>query len=126
MFSYYYQLRDKIKGSPLRQDKFILINFFIGLAFNIIIWLILAFNIGSSLEIIPLHYNIYFGIDLIGPWYKVFIIPTIGVIILFINILLSYIIYKKDKTISYFLMGASSLSQFVLLIGAVFVILLNL
>lgn len=126
MFSFYYHLIDKIKNSPFRQNIFLLINFFINLSLNIAIWLVLAFNMDSTSQIIPLHYNIYFGIDLIGYWYKIFIIPAMGLLIFFFNSTLSYIMYKRDKIVSYFLMAASSFSQFLLLVGAIFVILLNL
>ena len=124
MFFYFYQLKEKIKSSPLRQDKFVLTNFFISLALNIAIWLVLAFSINSSSEIIPLHYNIYFGIDLIGAWYKVFIIPFLGLLIFFINFALSYII--KVRLLDYFLVASSTFIQFILLVASIFVVLLNL
>jgi len=124
MFNYFYNLKDKIKISQLRQDRFILINTIFAIVLNVVIWLVLFLNIDSSSEFIPLHYNIYFGIDLIGPWYKVFVIPILGLVVFFINLLLSYII--KIKVLSYFLIGSSVFAQFILLIGSIFVILLNL
>ena len=99
------------------KDKFNVIGLIIILILNLIIWAILYFNIEPTIDPIPLHYNIYFGIDLIGQWYQIFYLPASGLIIYFINFVLSYIIYKREKIISYFLILSTGLIQ-IILIGA--------
>lgn len=76
-------------------------------------------------EPIILHYNIFFGIDLIGPWFKIYLIPLFGLICFFINFALSAIIYKRSKILSYLLIHASSLIQIFILLAVIFLIFQN-
>jgi len=114
------QSKDKL--GPFFKDKFIIIFFIITIIINFTLWVILSQKIKPNPEPIPLHYNIYFGIDLIGLWYKIYFIPGAGFLIIFINLLLSSIIYKREKIISYFLMIAASVAQIILL-GATLLII---
>lgn len=104
------------------RDKLIIICLVITFVTNLIIWLVLYYKIKPNPEPIPLHYNIYFGIDLIGQWYKIYFIPGFGFLIFFINLLLSSIIYKREKIISYFLVLATCIAQIVLLGASLLII----
>lgn len=95
------------------RNKNIILILVIGLTVNLLNLIYLFLKVKPSVEPIPLHYNIYFGIDLIGPWYKVFINPAVGLIIYFINTIISFIIYKRAKLMTYLL---TSLNIFVSLI----------
>lgn len=75
---------------------------------------------------IPLHYNIYSGIDLFGPWWYIFMIPAIGLIIFIFNLLCAVAIWRREKVLSYFYIGVSAGSQLILFVAMVFVVLLNL
>lgn len=75
---------------------------------------------------IPLHYNIHFGVDLYGVWWRVFTIPLIGFITLVLNYIVAGIMWSKEKVISYFLWTATAVSELVLLVAITFVVLLNL
>ena len=71
-----------------------------------------------------LHYNIYFGIDLIDSPQKLLGVPFFGMFILIFNLCLSYIIYvfKKEFIVPYFLLSASlfvNLELIVYLIGVI-------
>lgn len=105
----------KNKINLFLKDKLIVICSLIIFLLNLSIWLILYMKVQPTSEPIPLHYNIYFGIDLIGSWYKIYYIPGFGMIIFFINLLLSYIIYKREKIISYFLIFSSGMIQIIFL-----------
>ena len=107
-------------------DKFMLITFIISLIANIALWGFLFWRIRPQVEPIYLHYNIYFGIDLIGPWYKIYLIPLSGLIFLIINLIISLLIYKKEKVISYFLMSTVIICQVFLALGAFSIIYINL
>ena len=50
-----------------------------------------------------LHYNTYFGIDLLGPWYQVLLIPLVGLCLLAINMVLAAVVWRRDRMLSYFL-----------------------
>lgn len=53
------------------------------------------FRIGTQDEVLFLHYNILFGVDLLGPWYQILNIPLTGLVIIFVNSLLGWILYDK-------------------------------
>ncbi|MBU1705553.1 hypothetical protein KKG19_02395, partial [Patescibacteria group bacterium] len=38
-------------------------------------------------DFLPLHYNIYFGIDRFGPWYYIFVPAALGGTLLIINLI---------------------------------------
>ena len=97
---------------------------------NLAIWVVLYIKIKplsfiSEFGQIPLHYNIYFGIDKIGPWYNVFALPLIGLIVIIFNNILGYTFYLKEKLISHFLVGSQFIVQIILAFGAFLIILLN-
>lgn len=60
-------------------------------------------NYEKALDLTPLHYTIYFGIDLIGNKIKLFLYPLFGLLIIMINVVISLII-KKEPLIRYFLL----------------------
>lgn len=101
--------------SNFLKNKYIFIISLFGFLLNLLTWIILIWKIKPSTEPIPLHYNIYLGIDLIGNWKLVYILPGSGLIIYFINLIISYIIYKRIKLISYFLISINLVVQLIFL-----------
>jgi len=121
----------KFLENPYREDRLVKVNLLISLIVNIITWAALyvklsPFSYLNEYGQIYLHYNIYFGIDNIGNWYNVFIIPILGLFFIVFNNILALIFYLEDRLISYFLVFSQTLLQLVLLIAAIFVILLNI
>lgn len=101
----------------IRDDIFQL-GAIIGIVINLGMWLLLYRRIHFSNEPIALQYNIYFGINLIGEWYKVYAMPLIGIFVFVINYLLAFVVYKKEKIASYFLMIGAVLIQGILIFAA--------
>ena len=66
------------------KEKELLFNlgFYLAVLFNALLWLLLFYNFKPTSEQIGLHYNIYFGIDYYGFWYKIFLIPATGALII--------------------------------------------
>jgi len=60
---------------------------------------------------VSLHYNIYFGIDLIGEWYKIYLLPASGLVVLIINWIISLILHNKSKVLSYFTLSLTLFLQ---------------
>ena len=111
------------------KDNFFRVTFLLAILLNFSIWSLIAFKFIPLVEVgqpIPLHYNIYFGIDFIGDWYKLLFIPLLGIFFIITNFILSDIVYLRDKVISYFLLGANVFTQLILLIGTYMIILINL
>ncbi|OGF21524.1 hypothetical protein A2316_01925 [Candidatus Falkowbacteria bacterium RIFOXYB2_FULL_38_15] len=111
------------------KDNFFRVNFFLSIIFNFLIWVVIAWKfipLVTPGEPLPLHFNIYFGIDFIGEWYKLLFIPLLGIIFIFTNFILADIAYLRDKIVSYFLLGASVFAQIILFLAVYMIILINL
>ena len=111
------------------KDNFFRVNFFLSIIFNFLIWVVIAWKfipLVTPGEPLPLHFNIYFGIDFIGEWYKLLFIPLLGIIFIFTNFILADIAYLRDKIVSYFLIGASVFAQIILFLAVYMIILINL
>lgn len=124
---------NKLYSTPARKNKTIVVCFLIGLTLNLIIWLLIYFkfypvvyNLPEEQSFVPLHYNIYLGVDLFGKWQKIFILPAIGLIIIIANTILAFNLFDKKELASHFLMISSALSQLILLLAAIFAILINI
>ncbi len=104
----------------------ILGSFFVFLCTTLLpVWRLFPIGLQNKLAI-PLHYNIYSGIDLFGPWWYIFMIPVIGLAIFVLNLVLAIGIWRREQVLSYFYLGVSAGSQLILFMAMVFVVLLNL
>jgi len=103
------------QSKKLHTDKQI---FAFSIIVNLAIWILLMFNVRPTGDLIPLHYNIYFGINLIGEWYQIFVIPAFGVFVIVINGILTKI-YTHDAYIKRMLLVSSVFNQFLLLLSAI-------
>ncbi len=107
------------------KDKTILFSFIASLFVNAAIWINL-FRIQKVDGLIPLHYNIYLGIDYMGAWYKLFTIPAIGLTILALNLALSVFIYFKDKLIAHILLFSALFAQIILFLSSLSIVWINI
>lgn len=79
-----------------------------------------------TLEIaIPLKYNIFSGIDLYGAWWRIFTLPALGIGILLVNLLIIHLVKSRDSVLPVFLYIATILAELFLLLGIIFIVLLN-
>ena len=99
----------------------------VNLGLNFLIWLfVFIINANTSQRLIKLHYNVDFGVDLIGEVGRLFIIPLLGLIIIFINIIL-VAINSKHKNLKFIvnllLGGALAVNVFLLIaLGSIYLI----
>lgn len=75
---------------------------------------------------IPLHYNIYFGVDRFGPWYHAFIIPALGFFFLIISLIMQTHFYKKEKMLATFFAISTIFLELTFLVAMGLLILLNI
>lgn len=93
---------------------------------NLSDWTILGVWIKPVDFPIILHYNVYFGVDLVGDYREVFLLPLIGLILFVINLFLALYFYRqKERIASYIMLMAMLMIQFSLVIASVSVILIN-
>lgn len=89
-------------------------------------WLfVYIININVSQDLVVLHYNVDFGVNLIGSVKQIYIIPLIGLIVFVINFILLAFTGKQDKFFVYLLLGAAMLVNLFLLIAITSVYLVN-
>lgn len=98
----------------------------IGAAFShVLVWAFALWQVHPQEEQLYLHYNIYFGVDLIGPWYRFYLLPVIGLVILFVNIALARILFRKEKMMPYIILGITMVYQLLLLLASYLIIQQN-
>lgn len=93
---------------------------------QVFIWSYLIYYIHPSAEQLFLHYNIVFGVDLVGAWWKIYYLPVGGIVTLLINYLFSIAFYDTDKILARFLGVLSAVIHVFLVIAAVFIVGLNI
>ena len=111
------------------QDRLVRYNILAALILQAGLWFLIFFKImplANELDFLSLHYNIYFGIDLIGNWYRIFYIPAAGLLFLIINIVLIFFLYKKERFLSYFVAACSTLISLGLAVALLLITLLNI
>jgi hypothetical protein len=94
------------------------------LSANFYLWYLIYNFVDFGKDFHVLHYNIYFGIDLIDSPQRLLSVPFLGMFFLIFNLCLSYIVYvfKKEFIIPYFLLSASlfvNLELIIYLIGVI-------
>ncbi|MDP1833551.1 MAG: hypothetical protein Q8L11_01295 [Candidatus Moranbacteria bacterium] len=98
----------------------------LSLTTNLINWAILKIWIQPVAFPIILHYNVYFGVDLVGGYRQVYILPLIGFILFLINSSLSIYFYgQKERIASYILLIAVLMIQLSLVVASTSIILIN-
>lgn len=112
-------------SNPYWKDKNIVFLSVFGLLVNICLWIFLVNNKIESDYPIILHYNLFFGVDYLGNYEKIYLIPLTGLIIIFINSILGHILYAKEKLVAYFLIFNMLIIQIFLLFAGYLVIKVN-
>lgn len=98
----------------------------IALALNIANWVLLWLFVEPVDLPIILHYNVYFGVDILGSWKEVFISPLLSIILFMINFFLGFFLYKKkEKIASYILILGNLMLQLAFLVYSISLILIN-
>ena len=118
----YLKYQDRASAYPFFRNKLIIWP----LAINAFVLIFNSFYIFLKLrvkeDLIPLHYNIYFGVDLIDNKYQIFKLPLIGLLVLIINCYLGRLIYKQEKLAAYVLVWASLATTIILVFAGVFIL----
>lgn len=119
MISNHYPLKLYLKEKPVA------VMLALALFLNILSFVWLAVRIRPHLGQIFLHYNILFGVDLVGTWYQVFILPAVGFFIIGINATIGWLLFHRDKFSAHLLNAASVCFQALLLAASGLLVFLN-
>lgn len=93
---------------------------------NVTNWGLIAFFIRPVDFLIILHYNVYFGVDVIGEWWQVYFLPLIGLLIIAVNTILGDLFYqKKERLVAHLLMLATFIVQVGITIAVASLLIIN-
>lgn len=92
---------------------------------NVFSWVLVFWKIPYTPDTVILHYNIYFGIDLSGPWWRVCVLPAFGVAAILIHrfLLRPYdSVHASMRSVSF---AVLTLVQLLILLAILLIIPLN-
>lgn len=92
------------------------------LALNIILWLIVLITFPKSSPNAVLHYTAGVGIDFIGSGWQIITLPSIGAILMVVNIILAQYI-KSTSIISFWILWVSMPVIQIVLLGTYSILL---
>ena len=94
--------------------SFYLINF--SLIIILATWFLFLLKKVAKSPLSVLHYNIYFGFDVLGSWSKLFIPPLLVLFLTILNLFLAIYFWTRHRAWSYFLLTLILLSNIVIFI----------
>ncbi len=101
--------------------------FIVASAANLLSWLA-AFLLARSInqELAVLHYNVVFGVDLIGPAYRLYSIPAVGLAIVAFNLLFaSSVSGLHERSLLVMIASLTAIASVLTLLSLYFVYFVN-
>ncbi|MEI9966315.1 MAG: hypothetical protein WDN67_01465 [Candidatus Moraniibacteriota bacterium] len=75
---------------------------------------------------IVLHYNIYFGVDLLGAWWHAYLLPGVATLLFFGHLFLARSFYRRHERIaSYLLLLAMLFLSFAIVLSSLSIAFIN-
>jgi hypothetical protein len=113
----------KVKFFKNRMNRLAMLLIFLS---NLTAWAYIGLKIKPQANPIYLHYNIYFGVDLIGPWHRAFLMPAVGLLLILINPTIAFFLYKKNSMMAQVLLWLTFIFQLVILLASYLIVQQNL
>src|SRR4030042_5829024 len=92
-------------------DPVIFFSFVLAALVSLAMWVTIWMIVEPTDQLVIIHYNIYFGVDEIGNWKSIFLMPALSTAILFVNAVLSRFFYYKERLVSYLFAAMALLVQ---------------
>lgn len=108
------------------KDRWVYLPAIFVLIFQLFMWVYAVVYIRPTQEQIFLHYNVVFGVDLIGTWWKIFSAPFGGFLIFLVNFGLSWYCFGQDKILARFLTFVAAALNLFLALALYLVVGLNI
>lgn len=77
-------------------------------------------------EFIALHYNVYVGVDRVGPWSRVLFVPIIGLVAGTVNVLSACWWWKRERTLALFFLVGTLVIELTMAVASLLIVLVNL
>lgn len=111
-----------------REARFFRVGLLCAIAINLATWLLAAWFAVPRLNASPflaLHYTVYFGVDFIGPPWRLGSGALLGTILLLVNLAAASWLYVRERLASAFLMALTLLLEGLLFVSTFLMVLLN-
>ncbi len=89
-------------------------------------WGVLYWQVPYTESVVFLHYTIYFGVDMTGAWWRLFVLPGAGLVLLMMNWVVMLKNYYRRPLIAWVALITSLLLNILLAIGLYFIIQINI
>lgn len=92
---------------------------------NLIIWIYLLLErIPGGMPMI-LHYNLFVGVDVVGEYDRLFLLPAVGLLLFATNTILGHYFYRIERLATYLLALNTLIIQVFLLLASYLIIRVN-
>ncbi|MEK7189644.1 MAG: hypothetical protein AAB666_01550 [Patescibacteria group bacterium] len=106
------------------RDKLVISSLVVAGFLNAALWIYLLLAIKSA-ENIFLHYTIHFGVDLVGSFSNLLMLPLLGLALILLNFTIAYFLYDNLKRLGLLMAAATPVIQVFLLVEGFFLAFLN-
>lgn len=106
------------------RDKLVISSLGVAVVLNAALWLYLLLAVKSA-ENIFLHYTIHFGVDLVGSFTNLLMLPLLGLALILLNFTIAYFLYDNLKRLGLLMAVATPVVQMFLLVEGFFLAFLN-
>ncbi len=89
-------------------------------------WQVAPQVVGNQALFVPLHYNVYFGVDQFGPWQGLFLPAAVGLGILLVNLGVQAAFQRTERMLAQFFAWTTLFLEAVLCAAALLMVLLNI
>ena len=103
--------------SLFTKDRYILSFFCCALGLQILEWWYALFQIHPIAGETILHYTSIFGVDLIGPWWRVMLLPISGLCVLIINTVFGLFFYNHERLLARLILFGTAVLQIAVLVS---------
>ncbi len=93
-------------------------------ALIVIVWRLFPELYGQ--DVVPLHYNIHYGVDWTGAWWQIFILPVGGLGLLLVNGILAALLVKREPMLANIVGAGTVVLTALIFLSTIFVVLLNI
>lgn len=129
-YARFYSIINKIKTAFSEIFHFKSSFFYLGM---IVFWQLIAWfqawfiKKNLSGDVLVLHYNVDFGIDLVDAPSRIYLYPLLGLLVFLLNIILLAVFHKNSnfKVLTHFLLGSAALFAVFLIVALTSIYLIN-
>ena len=97
---------------------------FVALSAALLLWRLFPGIYGK--EVIPLHYNIHYGVDWTGAWWQIFVYPGAGALLCAVNAVVALMLVKREPMLARVVLVSTVLLTGFLFLSTIFVVLMNI